>query len=290
MVSFHIPKFIEIYTYWIGIKHIPAVIQCPVSLIPAYSLSHPFRGTIRSTILPASWIDINNNESPMEGYLTQPNTEGRHPAVVVIQEIWGVNSHIQSIVDRLPSHGYVGLAPSMFHREGPMTTGLHEEIDLAMGRMSRSTDADILQDVRATVDYIKAQSFVQSDKIGIVGFCYGGRVAYLSACNVSDLSASVVFYGGNIDTSLGAGPSPLDQSANIGCPILGLFGVEDTNPRPEDVEKIDSILTKHGKVHKLHNYSGAGHGFHCDTRDSFRPEAAADAWSKTIAWLDKYLK
>tara|TARA_B100001964_G_scaffold222269_1_gene267033 strand:+ start:435 stop:1115 length:681 start_codon:yes stop_codon:yes gene_type:complete len=226
----------------------------------------------------------------MEGYLTQPEGEGQHPAVIVIQEIWGVNSHIQSIVDRLLSLGYVGLAPSMFHREGPMTTGLHEEIGVAVARMGRSTDANILQDVKASVDYIKAQSFVRGDKIGIIGFCYGGRVAYLAACNISDLSASVVFYGGGIDSSLGDGPSPLEQTCNIGCPVLGLFGVKDTNPGPENVEKIEAALTKNGKVHKFHSYAGAGHGFHCETRDSFRPEAAASAWAKSIAWLDKYLK
>jgi carboxymethylenebutenolidase len=236
--------------------------------------------------LPARWTDKSTDKSTIEGYLTQPNAEGRHPAVVVIQEIWGVNSHIQSIVDRLPAHGYVGLAPSMFHLEGPMTIGLHEELYLAISRMNRSTNADILLDVAASVDYIKAQSFVRGDKIGIIGYCYGGRVSYLAACNISDLSASVVFYGGGIDTPRGDGPFPLDQTANIGCPILGLFGVEDSNPSPEDVGKIASTLTRHGKVHEFHHYAGAGHGFHCETRDSYRPDAAADAWSKSIAWFD----
>tara|TARA_B100000809_G_scaffold261038_1_gene309122 strand:+ start:211 stop:891 length:681 start_codon:yes stop_codon:yes gene_type:complete len=226
----------------------------------------------------------------MEGYLTQPEGEGSHPAVVVIQEIWGVNSHIQSVVDRLPSLGYVGLAPAMFHREGPMTTGLHEEMDTAIARMRNSTDADILADVNAAMAYLKAQSFVVGDKIGIVGFCYGGRVSYLAACNVSDLAASVVFYGGGIGNALGDGPSPLEQTANIGCPMLGLFGVEDANPTPDDVAKMDSKLTTHGKAHEFHSYDGAGHGFHCETRASYRPEAAADAWGKAVAWFDQHLK
>jgi len=240
--------------------------------------------------MPASWINIGVNASTMEGYLTQPEGEGSHPAVVVIQEIWGVNSHIQSVVDRLPSLGYVGLAPAMFHREGPMTTGLHEEMDTAITRMRNSTDADILADVNAAVDYLKGQSFVQGGKIGIVGFCYGGRVSYLAACSVSDLAASVVFYGGGIGNSLGDGPSPLEQTANIGCPMLGLFGVEDANPTPDDVAKMDSELTTHGKAHEFHSYDGAGHGFHCETRASYRPEAAADAWGKAMAWFDRYLK
>ena len=240
--------------------------------------------------MPAKWIDIGVNASTMEGYLTQPEGEGSHPAVVVIQEIWGVNSHIQSVVDRLPSLGYVGLAPAIFHREGPMTTGLHEEMDTAIARMRNSTDADILADVNAAMAYLKAQSFVVGDKIGIVGFCYGGRVSYLAACNVSDLAASVVFYGGGIGNALGDGPSPLEQTANIGCPMLGLFGVEDANPTPDDVAKMDSKLTTHGKAHEFHSYDGAGHGFHCETRASYRPEAAADAWGKAVAWFDQHLK
>ena len=240
--------------------------------------------------MPASWVDIIVNESTMEGYLTQPEAQGRHPAVVVIQEIWGVNSHVQSVVDRLPARGYVGLAPAMFHREGPMTTGLHEEMDTAIARVGRSTDVDILSDVKAAVDYIKAQSFVRGDKIGIVGFCFGGRVSYLAACSISDLSASVVFYGGGIGTALGDGPSPLEQTSNIGCPVLGLFGEEDTNPTPEDVAKMDEELTKYGKTHEFHSYAGAGHGFHCDARASYKPEAAADGWGKAMAWFDKHLK
>ena len=240
--------------------------------------------------MPAKWIDIGVNASTMEGYLTQPEGEGSHPAVVVIQEIWGVNSHIQSVVDRLPSLGYVGLVPAMFHREGPMTTGLHEEMDTTIARMRNSTDADILADVNAAMAYLKAQSFVVGDKIGIVGFCYGGRVSYLAACNVSDLAASVVFYGGGIGNALGDGPSPLEQTANIGCPMLGLFGVEDANPTPDDVAKMDSKLTTHGKAHEFHSYDGAGHGFHCETRASYRPEAAADAWGKAVDWFDQHLK
>ena len=140
------------------------------------------------------------------------------------------------------------------------------------------------------MDHIETQSFVRGDKIGIIGFCYGSRVGSLAAWNISDLSASVVFYGVGIDSSLGDGPSPLEQTCNIGCPVLELFGVEDTNPRPENVEKIDPALTKNGKVHKFHSYAGSGHGFHCETRDGFRPEAAASAWAKAIAWLNKYLK
>jgi carboxymethylenebutenolidase len=102
----------------------------------------------------------------MEGDLTQPT-------VVVIQEIWGVNSHIQSVTDRLPSQGYVGLAPALFHREGRMTLGLYEEMEPALARLGRCTDANIIADVKAAVAYLKAQPFVDPQRIGIVGFWFG---------------------------------------------------------------------------------------------------------------------
>ena len=241
--------------------------------------------------MPASWVDMNVGGQTMEGYLTQPEAQGRYPAVIVIQEIWGVNSHIQSVTERLPSQGYVGLAPALFHREGRMTIGLHEEMDTAFARLGRATDGNIIADVRAAVDYLKAQPFVQADRIGIVGVCCGGRVAYQAACNIPDLKASVVFYGGRILQPLGGGgPSALEQTSKINAPVLGLFGEEDQNPTPADVSKIEAELKKHGKTYEFHMYPGPGHGFHCDARPSHRPEAARDAWGKTIAWFDKYLK
>jgi carboxymethylenebutenolidase len=241
--------------------------------------------------MPAKWVDMTVEGQNMEGYLTQPEGDGRHPAVIVIQEIWGVNSHIQSVTDRLPSQGYVGLAPAMFHREGPMTIGLHEEMQTAFGRMRSCSDAGILADVRTAVEFLKAQPFVQPDRIGIVGFCFGGRVTYLSACNIPDIKAASCFYGGAILNPLGGdGPSPLEQTANMTAPILGLFGEEDQNPTPEHVSQIQAELDRHGKTHEFHMYPGCGHGFHCDARGSYRAEAAQDAWGKAIAWFDKYLK
>ena len=240
--------------------------------------------------MPANWVDINVGDgSTMEGYLAQPEGDDSHPAVIVIQEIWGVNSHIQAVADRLPSQGYVGLAPAMFHRQGRMIAGLHEELQTAVGRMQQCNDAGIVADVNAAVGFLNSQSSVNG-KIGIVGFCFGGRVAYLAACTNSDVSASVVFYGGNIGVALGDGSTPLEQTGNINCPVLGLFGEEDANPTPDFVNEIDAEMTRLGKAHEFHQYAGAGHGFHCEARGSYRAEAAQDAWAKAMAWFDQNLK
>ena len=240
--------------------------------------------------MPSEWVDIDVGGQSMEGYLTRPTDSEPRPAVIVIQEIWGVNSHIQYVTDRMPSRGYVGLAPAMFHRQGSMVQGLHEEMDTALGWMGACKDDEIVADVQAAIDYLKAQPYVQSDKIGIVGFCFGGRVSYLAACAASGLGAAVVFYGGRIMVSLGDGPTPLSQTANISAPVLGLFGEEDANPTPDDVATIAEELAKHNKTHEFHMYPGCGHGFHCNARDSYRPEAARDAWGKAMAWFDQHLK
>ena len=241
--------------------------------------------------MPPSWVDMNVGGETMEGYLTQPEAAGQYPAVLVIQEVWGVNAHIQSVADRLPSQGYVGLAPAIFHREGRMTMGLHEELPPAIERMSNCTAAGILADVGAAVDYLKAQPFVRSDRIGIVGFCFGGRISYLAAANISDIKAAVVYYGGAIPNPFtGGGPSPLEQTSGISGAVMGLFGEEDANPTPAVVADIEAEMKVHGKTYEFHMYPGCGHGFHCDGRDSYRREPALDAWSKTIGWFDKHLK
>ena len=172
-----------------------------------------------------------------------------------------------------------------------MTLGLHEETETAFGRMGSCTDANIVADVTAAVEYLKSQPYVQPSRVGIVGFCFGGRVAYLAACNISDIKAAAVFYGGRILQPLGGeGTSPLEQTSNIAAQVLGLFGEDDQNPTPHDVAKIGAELKKHGKPHEFHMYPGCGHGFHCDGRASYRPEAARDAWAKTMAWFDQHLK
>ena len=240
--------------------------------------------------MPPKWVDIKVDGQNMETYLAQPMAAGTYPAIVVAQEIWGVNAHIQEVTNRLPAQGYVGLAPALFHREGPMTLGLHEEWDDALARLGRLRDNNLLADVRAAVEFLKAQPNVRGDRIGIIGFCAGGRTAYLAAANISDIKATVAFYPGGILVPRGEGHSPVEQTANINSPVLGIFGEEDENPSPADVEKVEAELKKHSKSYDFHKYSGAGHGFHRDRAPSYRREAAEDAWGKAMAWFERHLK
>ena len=155
--------------------------------------------------------------------------------------------------------------------------------------MGRLRDVTVVQDVNAAIDHAKEVPEVQAERLGITGYCMGGRVTYLMAAKNPDLKAAVVCWGGNIMVPWGEGPAPFELSKDIGCPMLGLFGEEDPNPTPADVAKLDVELNGLGKAHEFHSYKGAGHAFMNEGRPSYRPEAAQDAWKKCIAWFDKHL-
>ena len=241
--------------------------------------------------MPLRWVDVDVGGQAMECCLSYPEASGRFPAILVIQEIYGVDSHIQAVVEGLPRKEYVGLAPAMYHRQGRMTVGLRGELDLARERHKECTDIGIVADIKAAVEFLKAQTFVQADRIGIVGFCFGGRVAYLAACNLSDIKATVAFYGVNmLAPEGGIGPSPIEQTVNITSPVLGLAGERDHLSPPEQTEKLEAELKKHGKTYEFHAYPNVGHGFVVDGNSRYDPEAAKDAWQRTWTWFDKYLK
>ncbi|MCH7999592.1 MAG: dienelactone hydrolase family protein, partial [Chloroflexi bacterium] len=119
--------------------------------------------------------------------------------------------------------------------------------------------------------------------------CMGGRVAYLMATHIPALRATVVFYGGNIMVPWGEGPAPFDGTDRIQCPVLGLFGEEDTNPSPADVAKIDAELMRLDKTHEFHTYAGVGHAFMVEERPGYRKETADEAWAKCLGWFERYL-
>ena len=230
------------------------------------------------------WDTITVDDGSMRCYVTEPAGTGPFPAVVAIQHAGGVDAFVQTMTDRIAEAGFAGIAPDLYHRDDPNSG------DDAMTRMGRLRDANIVRDAQAAMAHLGTLSNVRADRVGITGFCMGGRVAYLIAAHSPELKAAVVFYGGSIMRPWGEGPAPFDLSQRIQCPVLGLFGEEDGNPNPADVAKIDAELTRLGKPHEFHTYAGAGHAFMNEGRPSHRPEAADDAWRKCIAWFDRFLK
>ena len=242
----------------------------------------------------------------MNTYVSQPSEPGRRPAVIVIQEIFGVNSNIQAITDRFAAAGYFAVAPALFHREGT-TEGIRgtnpvysyagvagvpadpEAQEVRAKAIGNWTDDNQILDVNSTIEWLKRHPRVIGDRIGIVGFCAGGRITYLAAAACPGLSAAVNFYGGGTMRTSGDGPTVFERIPNIQCPVMGNFGDVDQNPTVEDVAKIEAELQKHGKTYDFKMYPGADHGFMCNERPSYHTEAAEDAWTRTLGWFQKYL-
>ena len=236
----------------------------------------------------AYWETLQVDGEPMRTYVSMPDVAGPHPGVVVIMEAFGVNGHMQKVTDRLAQAGYVAVCPDLYHRIGPDVVLPYGDpkVREVMGQL---TDAQIIADGNTAIAYLQQNPQV-TDKIGIVGFCVGGRISYLMAGVHPALAAAVVYYGGRILIPFGAGPAPIERTPHIQCPVLGLFGSLDQNPSVEDVRTIEAALQQAGKTYQFHIYEGAGHGFNCDERASYHPQAAADAWQKTLAWFATYLK
>lgn len=228
------------------------------------------------------WDTVAVGDGNMPCYVGLPQGGGPFPGVVVCMHAPGVDGFITGVVDRLAASGFVAVAPDLYHRDP-------DSVDAPKVRMGRLLDRQILLDLNAITYHMRDLPEVRADCMGTIGFCMGGRVAYLHATEEAELRVAVVFYGGNIRVPWGGDQAPLNRTERIRCPILGLFGEEDTNPSPADVAMLDAELKRTGKVHQFYSYAGAGHAFVNDSRPSYRPEAAADAWNKCVAALLRYL-
>ncbi|MFQ5904895.1 MAG: dienelactone hydrolase family protein [Candidatus Binatia bacterium] len=233
--------------------------------------------------MASSWEQIKADDGFMKLYVSLPDSPGSFPGVVVIQHQGGVDEFVQEMTRRIAGAGYVGLAPDLYHRD---------EVDCqddGPTRRARLRDASVIKDVSATVDFLKGHRSVNAERLGIIGFCMGGRVAYLMAAANPNFKAAVAYYGGNILVPWGDGPSPFQRTAEIHCPILGHFGEDDKNPSPDDMRKLDAELTKHDKVHEFHSYPGAGHAFMDKSKNSYRAHADEASWPRTLDFFRRCL-
>jgi carboxymethylenebutenolidase len=230
---------------------------------------------------------VDTTDGPMDIYDVAPDGKPAG-AVIVIQEAFGVNDHIRDVTRRFASAGLRAVAPTMFHRAGGGTAP-YDDFAQVIPLFAGMSDDAILTDVDATVKYLNAAGFDDAH-IGIVGFCFGGRVTFLVATR-RKLGAAVGFYGGGIvSTRLPLFQPLIGDAAKLATPWLGLFGDADTGIPVEDVEQLRATLDRETRVaHEIVRYPGAEHGFHCDVRASYDEAAAKDAWKRTLDWLTRYL-
>lgn len=210
----------------------------------------------------------------LTGYLARPAGDAELPAVIVLQEWWGVNEHIMDVTRRIANEGYVALAPDLY--KGQVAT----EPDEARKLVMELDMAAAVEEIGSAIDFLLAQDGVSGESAGVVGFCMGGRLTLMTALADDSVGAAVAFYG-----------SPLtpEEAAKVKAPVLGLYGAEDNGIPVANVNAMGDALTAAGIVNEIHIYDGAPHAFFNDTRSSYRPEAAADAWQRMLGWFKEHL-
>jgi len=220
-----------------------------------------------------------------------PSEGSNFPAVIVIMEAFGVTGHIENVCNQYAANGYVAIAPALYHRQHPNPKLGYDEMPTVQQYMGALRDDELVEDVNVAIDYLQNHyQRTQGQKIGIVGYCVGGRITYLAATSCPGLSAASVYYGGRILVPFGDGSAPIDLTSNINIPVMGNFGDDDDNPSPADVATIDQALTAAGVTHDFKSYPGAGHGFNCDDRGSYNEAAAKDAFDRTLGFFNQHVK
>ncbi len=232
---------------------------------------------------------LDTADGPMELYEARPDSaDANGAAIVVIQEAFGVNDHIRDVTRRFAAVGYHAVAPSLFHRSGGGTAP-YDDFAQVLPLFESVDDTTIMTDVDAALDHLRAAGFADG-RIGLVGFCMGGRVSFLVAVS-RPLGAAVGFYGGGIVSGrFPQFPPLIDRAGELRTPWLGLFGDEDASIPVEDVETLRTALADVPVETQIVRYTGAGHGFHCDVRDSYDPDAAADAWQRSLDFFGARLR
>lgn len=224
-------------------------------------------------------IDLNISDgTKMSAYISRPEAQGTYPGLIVLQEAFGVNSHIRNVADRFAAQGYVAIAPELYHRTAPGFEGSYTDFPAIKPHMQAMTIPGSEADLRASFDWLQSQPGVNKDKIFSVGFCMGGRMSFL-ANTILPLEAAVSFYGGGI------APDLLDRAPQLRARMLFFWGGLDKHITPEKRRAVADALTAANKVFVNVEFSNADHGFSCDERSAFQPEASRQAWALMLEFL-----
>ena len=233
---------------------------------------------IESVTLPAK-------DFALPAYLARPDRPGRFPAVIVVSEIFGVHDYIKDVCRRLARLGYAALAPAFFVRvadPAPLS-----DLDAVIHIVRQASDQQVMGDVGAAVDFLRARRYVAANHLAITGFCWGGGVTWLACEAFPQFKAGVAWYGRMVPPTSGREPGrlwPVEGVAHLRAPVLGLYGGKDQ--LSQSVPAMRAALASAGKVDsQIIVYPDAGHGFHADYRDSYNAADAGDAWARMLAFL-----
>ena len=242
--------------------------------------------------LVTATVQLAAADREVPAYVARPAGRGRHPAVLVVPEIFGVHEYIRDVCRRLAKAGYVAIAPDFFVRAGDPS----KMTDMAaiMKIVSTSTDARVTGDIAAALKYLKAQSFVNSRKLAVTGFCWGGNVTWEAVARYPEFKAGVAWYGrlavpAQPSATDPDGKAPIQLVGELKAPVLGLYAEKDNGIPQKDVDAMNEALKAAGKTtSSITVFPGTAHGFHADYRPSYNKAAAEDGWKQMLAHFANY--
>ena len=236
--------------------------------------------------LTAGDAKIKVADGEMPGYFARPAGVSNPPVVLVAMEIFGLHEYIKDVTRRLAKLGAFAVAPDYYFRNGADLTKI-TEIPQLMPIVNSKPDAELLSDLDGTVAWAKSEGG-DTSRLGIIGFCRGGRTVWEYAAHSSTLKAGAAFYGSLVDPPNPVWPkSPTQLAGEMKAPVIGLYGEADTGIPVATVEAFEAALAENKKTAEFKIYPGAPHGFHADYRPSYRKDAAEDAWSQMQTWFRK---
>jgi carboxymethylenebutenolidase len=238
--------------------------------------------------LVAGEVNVRIADGDMPAYRAMPATGSRSPTILVVQEIFGVHEWIRDICRRLANLGYFAIAPDLYVRQGDPSK-IADTGALIRDIVSKVSDAQVMRDLDATVDYAKSTGKADTSRLGITGFCWGGRIVWMYAGHDPRVRAAVAWYGPVSRTYHAGDRTALDIVPNIGAAVLGLYGGDDPGIPVDTTTAIDAAMKKAGKTVEIVTYPGAPHGFFADYRPSYRKDAAEDGWRRTVDWFSRYV-
>ena len=230
-------------------------------------------------------IPVSDGEIP--AYYARPDQAGPFPLVIVVQEIFGVHEHIKDVCRRFAKLGYLAVAPELYARQGDVSqlTDIPEILTI----VRQVPDSQVMSDIDATVGWAQQAAKGDAERLGITGFCWGGRIVWLYAAHNPKLKAGVAWYGRLIGEPTELSPQhPVDVAANLHGPVLGLYGGADSGIPLQTVEQMRTALKAADSPSEIVVYPDTPHGFHADYRPSYRKAEAEDGWSRLQGWFGKY--
>ena len=234
--------------------------------------------------LVAGQVKVPTKDGQMVAYRAMPATGGNFPVVLVASEVFGVHEYIKDVCRRLAKNGYFAIAPELFARYG--NAGSYTDTSKLLSQVvSKASDAQVDGDLDACVEFAKASGKAETARLGITGFCWGGRVVYMYAAHNPNVRAAVAWYGTPSQAFHSGDKTPLDVAGQIKAPVLGLYGGGDTGIPPEQLERMYAALKATSPRSEYKLYEGAQHGFHADYRPSYNKQAAEDGWNRMLAWF-----